>query len=322
VKYQQNISVFLRSLLKEFLCLTIKSDFMKLYYDSGIRLLSLVGLLFLLFSCKGKDNRKEVARLVAEWQGKEIVFPDNLVFTRYLTDTVDYQLPESDHKVLVYVDSIGCTGCKLQLGKWKELIEYTDSVTGGTIPFLFFFHAKDYKEINYLLKVDKFDFPVCIDKGDKLNKLNKFPSDITFQTFLLDKDNKVIVIGNPIHNLAIRDLYVKQITGKDTPGNIRARTIAKVDVTEADMGRFPKTEQRKAIFNITNKGEYPLVILGTTTTCGCAKAQFDKHPAGKGETLQVSIEITPKDHGFFSEVITVKCNTDKPIKLQIRGQSL
>jgi hypothetical protein len=278
--------------------------------------------LFLLFACEEKDNRKEVARLVTEWQGKEIIFPDNLVFTRYVVDTVDYQIPESDYKVLVYVDSIGCTSCKLQLNKWKELIEYTDSVTGGTIPFLFFFQTKDYREINYLLKMDKFDIPVCIDKEDKLNKLNKFPPVIAFQTFLLDKDNKVVVIGNPVHNLALRDLYVKQITGKDTPGNNQAKTIAEAEVTEIDMGRFPKTEQRKALFNITNKGEYPLVILGTTVTCGCAKAQFDKHPAGKGETLQVSIEMSPKESGFFSETITVKCNTDKPIKLQIRGQAL
>jgi hypothetical protein len=277
--------------------------------------------LALLFACK-ETGKERLARLVTEWQGKEIAFPDNPVFTRYVVDTVDYPLSESDYKVLVYVDSIGCTSCKLQLGKWKELIAYTDSVTGGTVPFLFFFHSKDPKEINYLLKVDKFSLPVCIDKEDKLNKLNKFPSDITFQTFLLDKDNKVTVIGNPIHNLAVRDLYIKQITGKDTPDNNRTKTIAEVDVTEADMGRFPKTEQRKALFNITNRGEYPLVILGTTATCGCAKVQFDKHPAGKGETLQVSIEMSPKDSGFFSEVITVKCNTDKPIKLIIKGQAL
>jgi hypothetical protein len=277
--------------------------------------------LAMLFGCK-ETGKERLARLVTEWQGKEIVFPDNPVFTRYAVDTVDYQLSESDYKVLVYVDSIGCTGCKLQLYKWKELIAYTDSATGGTVPFLFFFHAKAPKEINHLLKVAKFDLPVCMDKEGILNKLNKFPSDIAFQTFLLDKDNKVAVIGNPVHNLAVRDLYVKQITGKDMPDNNRTKTIAEADVTEADMGRFSKTEQRKALFNITNKGEYPLVILGTTVTCGCAKAQFDKHPAGKGETLQVRIEMSPKDSGFFSETITVKCNTDKPIKLTIKGQAL
>jgi hypothetical protein len=274
-----------------------------------------------LFGCK-ETNKERLTHLVTEWQGKGIIFPENPVFTRYVVDTVDYQIPETAYKVLIYVDSAGCTNCKLQLHKWKELIAYTDSVTGGTVPFLFFFHTEAPKEINYLLKLDKFDLPVCMDEEDKLNKLNKFPSDITFQTFLLDKDNKVAVIGNPVHNLGIWDLYIKQITGKDISANNQTKTIAEAEVTEADMGRFPKTEQRKALFNITNRGEYPLVILGTTATCGCAKAQFDKHPAGKGEILQVSIEMSPKDSGFFSETITVKCNTDKPIKLTIKGQAL
>ncbi len=286
-----------------------------------IKGVSLLLLLVFILSCKDKDSRKEIARLVTEWKGKEITFPSDIIFTRYMTDTVDYQLPESDYKILVYVDSIGCTSCKLQLHKWKELMEHTDSITGGTIPFLFFFHSKDYKETIYLLKRDKFDIPVCIDKEDKLNKLNKFPSDMTFQTFLLDKDNKVVVLGNPVHNLAVRDLYLKQVTDQEDPANLAIQTTAEVDRTEVNMGIFPVTETRAATFNIQNTGDHPLVILGTTTTCGCAKATFDKKPANPGETLQVEIEMSPKDTGFFNEVITVRCNTDKPIKMKIRGQA-
>ena len=28
----------------------------------------------------------------------------------------------SSYKILVYIDSIGCSSCKLQLNKWKEFI--------------------------------------------------------------------------------------------------------------------------------------------------------------------------------------------------------
>lgn len=82
-------------------------------------------LLPIFFSCKNeqKEKEKQIAQLVSEWQGKQIVFPENSIFTRYLTDTTDYQIPQSEYKVLIYVDSIGCTSCKLQLHKWKELIE-------------------------------------------------------------------------------------------------------------------------------------------------------------------------------------------------------
>lgn len=281
--------------------------------------LLLLATTLICFSCKD-DKKDKIAHLVTEWQDKEITFPKEITFTRYVTDTIDYQIPTSDYKVLIYVDSIGCTSCKLQLTKWKALMAHTDSITKGKIPFLFFFHSKDYKEIRYLLKRDGFDLPVCIDKNDLLNKMNQFPADITFQTFLLDKNNKVIVIGNPVHNLAVKDLYLKQVAGVESSSDKPIQTIAEVDQTEVNLGTFDKSETKKAVFVLKNTGTNPLVILDASTTCGCAAPSFDKHPSNPGESLRVTVEMTPKDSGFFSETITVKCNTDQSVKLKITGQ--
>jgi hypothetical protein len=52
--------------------------------------ISLFGLLlFFLFSCQGEKNKENITRLVNKWQGREMIFPENIVFTRYLTDTTD-----------------------------------------------------------------------------------------------------------------------------------------------------------------------------------------------------------------------------------------
>ena len=102
--------------------------------------------LLLLSSCQNSPQ-EHITQLVEEWQGKEMRFPENPVFTRQLGDTVNFRIPEAEYKVLVYVDSIGCTSCKLQLPKWKEFIAYVDSVSGGQVPFLFFFQSKDNKEL-------------------------------------------------------------------------------------------------------------------------------------------------------------------------------
>lgn len=93
-------------------------------------------LIIILLSCHNeqKEKKKLITHLVNEWLGKQIVFPENLIFKRYLIDTTDFQIPQSGYKVLIYVDSMDCTGCKLQLHKWKELIEYTDSATQGRLP--------------------------------------------------------------------------------------------------------------------------------------------------------------------------------------------
>ena len=287
------------------------------------QILFILILLPIFFSCKNeqKEKEKQIAQLVNEWQGKEIKFPDNLIFTRYLTDTTDFQITQSEYKVLVYVDSIGCTSCKLQLHKWKELIEYSDSVTQEKVPFLFFFHSKDYKEIRYLLKRDGFDRPVCIDMDDRLNKLNKFPADMTFQTFLLDKNNRVAVLGNPVHNTAVRDLYLKQITGKDNPNKNIPKTTAEVNQTDIDFGTFDKSETKETTIDVKNTGDSPLVIVDVSTTCGCTAATYDKRPAKSGETLRVGIKMTPKDTGFFDEVVTIKYNSinNEPVKVQIKG---
>lgn len=290
-----------------------------------MKLLNLIILLLIpiFFSCKNeqKEKEKQIAQLVNEWQGKEIVFPENLIFTKYVTDTTDYQIPQSEYKVVVYVDSTGCTSCKLQLHKWKELIEYTDSVTQNKVPFLFFFHSKDYSDIRYLLKRNAFDYPVCIDLEDQLNKQNKFPENMAFQTFLLDKNNKVAVLGNPVHNTAVRDLYLKQITGKDSPNKNIPRTTAEITQPEIDFGTFDKSEIKETTFEVKNTGDSPLVIVDVSSTCGCTAATYDKRPAKPGETLRVGIKITPKDTGFFDEVVTIKYNSinNQPIKGRIKG---
>ncbi|MBQ8601855.1 MAG: hypothetical protein IJ413_04800 [Bacteroides sp.] len=66
--------------------------------------------------------------LVKEWDGKEILFPDNSVFTIQGKDTVDFDYKDAEYKVVTYVYSIGCTSCKLHLGRWNTFIQEVDSI--------------------------------------------------------------------------------------------------------------------------------------------------------------------------------------------------
>ena len=281
-------------------------------------LLYILSIFFLLTTCK-EDKKDQFARLVQEWQGKEIVFPQDMAFTRFVTEPMEYRIPDAEYKVLIYVDSTGCTSCKLQLPKWKELIAHVDSATNSNIPFIFVFQSKDDRELRYILKRDNFDRPVCIDRNNRFDELNQFPQEITFQTFLLDRNNKVRMIGNPIYNLAVKDLYLKQLTGKTSSDRDRIKTTVKAINNKVDFGTFLKSEEKTAVFEIENTGDNPLVILGISTTCGCTTANYYKHPAKPGERLRIEIRMTPKDTGFFDEIVTLKCNTTSPVKVKIRG---
>ena len=57
---------------------------------------------------------------------------------------------------------------------------------------------------------------------------------MAFQTFLLDKDNKVLAMGNPILNPKIKELYLKIIRGNDivsTAGKGITQTKVHIDVS-------------------------------------------------------------------------------------------
>ena len=115
----------------------------------------------------------------------------------------------------------------MQLSRWKEFIRYTDSISQKNIPFLFFFQFDDQWEIHSLLIRENFDKPICLDRSDSLNQLNHFPKDIRFQVFLLDKNNKVVVIGNPVHNPNVKELYLEEISRKQPVAPIQ--TTVKVE---------------------------------------------------------------------------------------------
>ena len=270
------------------------------------KLLYISLLLSLLTACK-ENNKEKFALLVQEWQGKEIVFPQDMAFTRFVTEPVDYRIPDAEYKVLVYVDSVGCTSCKLQLPKWQELIAHVDSATNGNVPFIFVFQSKDDRELRYILKCDNFDRPVCIDRNNRFDELNQFPQDITFQTFLLDKDNKVKVIGNPVHNLAVRDLYLKQITGMQYQEAL-PKTTLETDKAEYDLGTVKEGTTKKQTVTVRNTGTSVFKLKGFTTSCDCTEATCDWKELQPGESGTVTVSYEAEQPGDFYRTVEIYGN--------------
>ena len=262
---------------------------------------------FLLYFSSCFENKNNIlSKLVEEWQGKEIKFPENSIFTVSTTDTVNYQIPNSEYKIVTYIDSIGCVSCKLQLPKWKEFIAQIDSASNETVPFLFFFQPKDKKELRHILRRDNFSLPVCIDTEDRFNKLNHFPSEMMFQTFLLDKDNKVIVIGNPIHNLKVRDLYLQKIAGITV--NELPETILVSNQEEYDMGIVGKEETKAQQVILRNNGTEIFKLKGITTSCECTTTKQDWEEIAPGETATLTVYYKAEEPGDFYRTVTIYGN--------------
>ena len=278
-------------------------------------------LLLTLTSCKDSQKRK-ISNLVNEWDGKEIVFPSSSVFMVQAKDTVDFPINNTDYKIVAYVDSVGCMSCKLQLPRWKDFISEIDSLTGYFIPFVFYFHPKDINELRYITRRDNFEYPICIDIEDKFNSLNHFPDKMEFQTFLIDINNKVVAIGNPIHNPKVKDLYIRVLTGKGSEISKMAMTEVSVDAADIDFGSFPKEVKQERKFVFTNTGKDMLAIQNVVTSCGCTKVSYSKAPIRSGEQTELTVTYEAEKAEHFNKTVTVYCNSNlSPLKLKIKGKA-
>lgn len=282
-------------------------------------------LLFALFLIACSNSRKQnVITLLQDWEGREVRFPNHPVFTVQGRDTVNFQI-EDKCKIITYVDSTGCTSCKLKFSEWKELMNTIDSLRPDSVQFLFFFFPKRGTEIYQSLLADRFKYPVCIDEEDSLNKLNSFPSDMAFQTFLLDKDNKVKAIGNPVHNPKIKELYMKILMGEETTGTnegINLMTEVSIDNTSLSLGNFDWRKVQKVVFTLKNTGNKPLVIDAVSTSCGCIEVEYDKEPVRPGASITLYVAYKAEHPEHFNKTITVYCNTKaSPLLLKIMGNA-
>ena len=276
----------------------------------------------LLSSCQLTDGER-LERLLQEWNGKEIVFPSEPSFTVYGERKVDFTFPMSGYKLVHYVDSIGCTSCKLNLDRWKEYITYLDSVTGHSVSCLFFIHATQKREVKIALKESRFEHLVCLDVENEFYQLNKFPMNPMLQTFLLDKDNRIVGMGDPVKNPRIKELYLNLISGKREKQEMeQTRTTAALSHKEVDFGSFFWKEQQDTVVTLTNTGTNPLVIHDIATSCGCTVADYDRRPARSGESLKIKVSFKADRPEHFNKNIIIHSNTDdSPHVLWVKGQA-
>jgi hypothetical protein len=128
-----------------------------------------------MFSCKENRQKIIIQDTVTEWIGKEILFPNNYQCNFMGRDSVAnpcIDLMNTEYKVLIYIDSLGCMSCKLRLFEWRVLMQEMDRISDNTLSFLFFFNPKNENELKYFLLRDRMDYPVFIDKQNEINKLN------------------------------------------------------------------------------------------------------------------------------------------------------
>lgn len=165
-------------------------------------------IVFVLFVSCNQNNSKE--KEVLSWIGEEFIFIDTLsVFNPmdedYCTtvkDILDYN-SEVD-KLVIYINA-ECFTCAQDLITWKEMFRKIN-IPENQI----FIHIaiNDLSIILPYLKKWKFKYPIIYDDENLIFTINKISNERLFQVFLLDKDNIIRFVGNPILDNILEKFYI------------------------------------------------------------------------------------------------------------------
>ena len=186
-------------------------------------------------------------------------------------DTID--LSDADFTIFTYMDSTGCTSCKMKLAIWKEFLSAIDTITDSNVKSIMVVHPKDYRDVMYLLKRDSYTYPVFIDKRDSVNTVNEFPDDPVFQSFLLDKSHRILAIGNPVNLSGVASLYRSLLSGEKTL-SASGTEMVKVDRNIIHLGSVQLGKTVTADIVLTNVGNDTVHIKKIMPSCDCTTADI------------------------------------------------
>lgn len=232
----------------------------------------LICILLILNACSGNSEKDRYVSIVEEWQGKQIVLPDGM--TDFLTgETID--LSDADFTILTYVDSTGCTGCKMKLALWKEYLNSIQNNYVSCVEFVMVVNSEDSLTLSETLNRYSFEHNVHWDRQNVLDRKYNFPKDSRFQTFLLGRTGKVLAIGSPAQNSDLEMLYNSIISGKTTVSDNLTSAITVSD-NIVNLGKIKKYETRSKGISISNNGNDTIKIANVLTSCDCVDLTFQE----------------------------------------------
>ena len=168
------------------------------------------GLLVIIF-LNGCNQRKGMLNTLKQFTGTEIVIPEQFSPKRYNNTQPDTTLLQRSVKMIVYLNQQGCEGCKLR-GLWPLEIFITECYPFDAFGVVIILHPSSIEMSNHMLEQMFYGQTVFYDLDGSFERLNlHLPKDSRFHTFLLDENNKVILVGNPVGNAKLRNLYLTEI---------------------------------------------------------------------------------------------------------------
>lgn len=208
----------INNFLHEFHAAIIKQIFkMKLKFNNIVKCTMLFACLYSITDCKNKETKAKEASLksvVENCIGKKLILPDSLSaykpFTNYIADGVE--MANAAIKIYSHINA-SCPTCIRDIVLWNSIIPYFSKYK---VPVILVCESKDnFELVKYFHEsgeIKSFSYPLFFDLKNEYIKSNKFMKESQqFETVLTDKENNILLLGNPIRSKEMKELYIKEI---------------------------------------------------------------------------------------------------------------
>ena len=199
-------------------------------------------IILVCFGCtKTKKANKILEKQIATLKDDCIIFPNDMIPFCLGNEYPDTTLLDRSFKMIVYIDKEGCTNCKLRslIPLYMFMTEYRNLENFGVIIIL---NTNNIDSAKQIIKEINFSATVFFDLNNSFKLLNPhIPQEERLQTFLINENGHVLLVGSPIRNSSLRDLYLEQITGLQNQ-EASPKTILEMDKRETPRSKLSPSE--------------------------------------------------------------------------------
>lgn len=286
--------------------------------------------LFTFVSCAWLENKNEERRqrsktesIVNSWLGKVISIDTNVGSITEKGDSIDVDMPDADFRLIRYIGGDDCTSCRMHLHKYNEALRTLSDSAGTEVDFLCIICPNNLDELRRILKTEnRSNLKILVDTRDSLNQLNGFPEADRLRTFLVDRDNRVLGVGDPAVNPQIMRLYTSILTSDSVRTQRRRmpKTSLVMYPAKMNIGRIAAGDSAVGEFHLGNYGNEPFVLDALVPSCECVTAVLssDTIPPHSEAIMRVVFRET-EPIGSFERSVEIVGNIDPEYALTITG---
>lgn len=168
--------------------------------------------------CACNSQKKELQEKVEELQSTAIDIPYDRMDC-WTSDSIKAISPwnKAKLKLVHYVDSASCSTCYLSKIAKKELLFRMEKLSNNEFYNVFIINPDNIakKRLEKEFHYKSIPQTIFVDSANIFTEVNAtIPSESMYHTFLLDENNKVILVGNPIVYKKIEDILQNVVEKK------------------------------------------------------------------------------------------------------------